>query len=415
MKRIVILGAGSGGTMLARHLFKKLPHDLYKITLVDPEARHYYQPGFLFLPFGQIEPEACYRPKTDFIPKGIQLKTDRALIIKPDIQQITLENGQHMHYDVLVVATGTHIAPEETPGMLGEGWRKDVFDFYSFEGAMALREKLAHWQGGRLVVHITETPIKCPVAPLEFAFLADAYFDEKGLRDKVQITYVTPLSGAFTKPRAAAKLGHLLEEKQIDIVTDFAIQEVDNAGKRIVSYDGIEVPYDLLVTVPTNLGDPVVANSGLGDDFGFLPVDKKSLQHRQYPNIFSLGDATNVPTSKAGSVAHFQSELLAANITRYLMGLPVRQDFDGHANCFIETGYGKALLIDFNYETEPVEGTFPIPGIGPMQLLTETRMNHLGKQAFHWIYFHMLLEGRSIPFVSPQMKVSGKKLNQITR
>ncbi len=410
MKRIVILGAGSGGTMLARHLFKKLPHESYKLTLVDPEPRHFYQPGFLFLPFGQIAPEECYRPKTDFIPKGIQLKVDRAVHIDPELQKITLDSGQFLLYDILVIATGTHIAPEETAGMLGTGWRKDVFDFYSFDGALALRDKLSQWPGGKLVVHITETPIKCPVAPLEFAFLADAFLEEKGIRDRSSITYVTPLSGAFTKPRAANKLGHLLEEKDIHIVTDFAIREVDNVNKKIISYDEIEVEYDLLVTVPTNLGDAVISDSGLGDDFGFLRVNKHSLQHEQYPNIFSLGDATNVPTSKAGSVAHFQSELLSANIIRYLMGLPVQLDFDGHANCFVETGHGKALLIDFNYETEPVEGTFPLAHIGPLSLLAESRLNHMGKLAFHWIYFHLLLEGHSIPFVSPQMNKGGKKL-----
>ncbi len=264
------------------------------------------------------------------------------------------------------------------------------------------------------MVHITETPIKCPVAPLEFAFLADAFLEEKGICEQCSITYVTPLSGAFTKPRAANKLGFLLEEKNIEIVTDFAIREVDNKQQKIIAYDEQEVEYDLLVTVPINLSDPVIADSGLGDDFGFLPVDKHSLQHKEYANIFALGDATNVPTSKAGSVAHFQAELLAANIVRYLMGLPVRGNFDGHANCFVETGHGKALLIDFNYETEPVEGTFPLAYIGPMSLLAESRINHMGKLAFHWIYFHLLLEGQSIPFISPQMSKGGKKLAPTT-
>ena len=414
MKHILILGAGSGGTMLARHLSKALSPEHHRITMVDPEPRHYYQPGFLFLPFGRIEPEDCHRPKTDFIPASVEFIPARAKAIDAPARQVTLEDGRVLAYDVLVVATGTRIAPEETPGMLGEDWRKDVFDFYTFDGALALRDKLREWSGGKLVVHITETPIKCPVAPLEFAFLADDFLEERGIRDRVEITYVTPLSGAFTKPRAADKLAHLLEEKRIGIVTDFAVMEVDQQGRKIVSYDGVEVPYDLLVTVPTNLGDPLVADSGLGDDFGFLPVDKHTLQHQGHPELFALGDATNAPTSKAGSVAHFEAELLADNIVRYLHGEPLQADFDGHANCFVETGKGKALLIDFNYETEPVEGTFPIPGIGPLQLLKETRMNHLGKKAFHWVYFHMLLEGRRIPFVTPAMDRRGKELEPVT-
>jgi len=298
--------------------------------------------------------------------------------------------------------------------MKGSEWHQSVFDFYTFEGALNLRNKLRDWKGGKLVVHITEMPIKCPVAPLEFAFLADSYFKNKHMRDKVEITYVTPLSGAFTKPKATATLEHLLEEKHIHIESDFAIEQVDNENKKIIDYGGREIPFDLLVTVPTNKGDALMERSGMGDDLNYVPTHKATLQSKNYQNVFVLGDASNIPASKAGSVAHFEAEILTENILRYVKGEPLKEEFDGHANCFIETGGGKALLIDFNYTHEPVEGTFPFPGLGPLRLMKESRMNHMGKLAFRWVYWHMLLKGTHIPFVSATMSEKGKHYDTAT-
>jgi sulfide:quinone oxidoreductase len=292
--------------------------------------------------------------------------------------------------------------------MYGKEWHRSIFDFYTFEGALALRDKLREWEGGRLVVHITEMPIKCPVAPLEFAFLADSFFRHKKMRDRVEITYVTPLDGAFTKPRATAALDHLLQEKNIAIESDFAIAEVDNENKKIIDYGGREIPFDLLVTVPTNKGDELMERSGLGDDLNYVPTHKSTLQSIAYPDIFVLGDASNIPASKAGSVAHFQAEVLTKNTLAHIKGDPMKEEFDGHANCFVETGNGKALLIDFNYTHEPVEGTFPFAGFGPLSLLKESRINHMGKLAFRWIYWNVLLKGIPIPFVPAQMQEAGK-------
>ncbi|MBS1656386.1 MAG: NAD(P)/FAD-dependent oxidoreductase, partial [Bacteroidetes bacterium] len=338
----------------------------------------------------------------------INSKIDR---IFPEENYVKMANGDQLHYDILIVATGAKIAPEEVEGMNGPEWQKSIFDFYTFEGAFALRNKLREWQGGNLVVHITEMPIKCPVAPLEFTFLADSYFKHKKIRDKVKITFVTPLSGAFTKPKATAALEHLLEEKHINIESDFAIAEVNNEKKTIIDYGGKEVPFDLLVTVPTNKGDEVIGRSGMGDDLNYVPTNKATLQSKANPNVFVLGDASNIPASKAGSVAHFEAEILTENILRFIAGEPLKEEFDGHANCFIETGNGKALLIDFNYTHEPVEGSFPFPGIGPLRLMKESRINHMGKLAFRWVYWNMLLKGTHIPFVSATMQESGKNFD----
>ncbi|WP_435412887.1 type III sulfide quinone reductase, selenoprotein subtype [Psychroserpens mesophilus] len=412
MKELLILGAGTSGTMMANHLRKTLPKKEWNLTIVDQEETHYYQPGFLFLPFDLYKSKDVKKKIDKFIPKGVNLINAKIERIDKDNDIVWLKNDTSLKYDILIIATGTNIAPQEIEGMLGDHWYQSVFDFYTFEGARNLRNKLRQWEGGKLVVHISEMPIKCPVAPLEFAFLADSYFINKGMRDKVDITYVTPMSGAFTKPKATEALDYLLKQKNIKVVPDFNIERVDAEHKKIIDYGGEEVSYDLLVTVPTNMGDAMIERSGFGDELNFVPTDKATLQSKVKNNIFAIGDATNIPASKAGSVAHFEAEILTDNIMRYIAGKALKKEYDGHANCFIETGHGKALLIDFNYNQEPVKGTFPFPGIGPLSLLKETHMNHMGKLAFRWIYWNMLIKGKHIPFVSATMDTAGKELEE---
>jgi sulfide:quinone oxidoreductase len=411
MKKILILGSGTAGTMMANHLHRESKQNDLDITVVDEEKTHYYQPGFLFLPFGIYSPSDIIKPLRDFLPSGVDFIQEKISRVDADKNQVELQNGTILDYDLLIIATGAKPAPEEINGMMGSEWQKSVFDFYTFEGAFALKNKLQNWEGGKMVVHITEMPIKCPVAPLEFAFLADSFFKQKGMRERVDITYVTPLSGAFTKPAATKALSHLLEEKNISIITDFAIESIDNDKKTMLDYGGREVPFDLLVTVPTNKGAEVIARSGLGDELNFVPTNKSTLQSNANENIFVIGDATNIPASKAGSVAHFEAEILTKNILHYIKGEPLTESFDGHANCFVETGEGKALLIDFNYTHEPVEGTFPFAGVGPLKLLKETRANHFGKLAFKWVYWNMLLKGTHIPFITTAMQEKGKNFD----
>lgn len=410
MKKLLILGAGTAGTMILNKLYKKLNKKEWEFTIVDKEAIHYYQPGFLFIPFGIYEPTDVIKPKEDFIPKGVNFIIDEVENIEAKNNQVLLKNGDSLNYDLLIIATGTAPVPEETPGLKEELWYKDIFDFYTYDGANQLASKLKNWKGGKMVINIAESIIKCPVAPLEFAFLADAYFTEKGMRNKVEIIYTTPLSGAFTKPIATAFLSGLLEEKKIKVIPDFYLEQVNNKDKKLISYDGQEVAFDLLVSVPVNMGDKMVENSNMGDedDLNFIPTDKETLQSKNHENIFVIGDATNVPTSKAGAVAHFEAEILEENILSYINGKPLEAKFDGHANCFIETGFGKATLIDFNYKVEPLPGKFPFPVVGPMGLLEVTRMNHYGKLMFKWIYWHMLLTGKKLP-VSTPMSMIGKK------
>lgn len=407
MKQLVILGAGTGGTIMSNLLAQHLPMSTWSITVIDGEKDHYYQPGFLFVPFGMYAKERVRRPKSKYIPRAAVFINEHAAHIDPKGQEITLASGKKIRYDVLVIASGCTIAPEETPGM-SEGFGKNVFDFYTYAGTSALADALPSFKSGNIVMHVNEIPIKCPIAPLEFIFLADWYFTKKRIRNDVRITFVTPLSGAFTKPIAAQALGSLIEKKSIAIIPDFGTERIDSDAKRIIGYDGREVPYDMLVTVPTNKGSEVIARSNMGDDLNFVKTDNHTLVSKDHPNIFVIGDATNVPASKAGSVVHFEAETVLENVLNFIGERPLEPSFDGHANCFIETGYGKGILIDFNYVQEPVPGLFPLP-FGPLTLLSEGVLNHWGKLGFEWIYWNMLLKGIPIPFIPRQMSRAGKR------
>ena len=409
MKRIVILGAGTAGTMVANRLTHTLDRSEWKITIVDQDETHYYQPGFLFIPFDIYEKRDVIKAKRDYLPAGVEIIFSPIEVIEPEQNRVRLTRDQRtLPYDFLIVATGSRIEPAETSGLLEHEWKRTIFDFYTLEGAaLALQSFLRTWQGGRLVLNVTEMPIKCPVAPLEFLFLADWIFTERKMRDRVDLTLVTPLPGAFTKPIASKLLGGMMAEKNIHIVPEFNIEHVDPDARTLHAYDETSVEYDLLVTIPVNMGDAVIERSGMGDDLRFVPTEKHTLKAKQYDNVFVLGDATNLPSSKAGSVAHFQVDTFIENFRRYLDGLDLLPAFDGHANCYIESGFGKGILIDFNYDVEPLPGKFPLPAMGPFSLLEETRANHWGKLMFRWMYWNILLKGRELP-IPAQMSMAGK-------
>jgi len=409
MRHMLILGGGTGGTIMANKLANALDERDWRITIVDGTDEHYYQPGFLFVPFGTYRMRDIVRPRRQYLPGRIRYILSGIERIDPEKKSVALANGESMRYDCLIIATGTDIHPEQTEGLLDDEWGRSKFDFYTPRGAERLGQFLKSWEGGKLVVSITEMPIKCPVAPLEFLFLADAYFSERGMRDKVDLHLVTPLSGAFTKPTSSNVLGEFLERKGISVTPDFGLGRVDSAEKKILAWDDTEVKYDLLVSIPTNMGDPVIARSGMGNELNFIPTDKQTLAAEGLEDVFVIGDASNVPASKAGSVVHFHSEILFENIMEHIEGRPPRARFDGHANCFIESGFGKGLLIDFNYETEPLPGAFPLPGVGPFSLLRESTINHYGKLMFRWVYWNLLLRGVELP-IANEMLMAGKQV-----
>ncbi len=403
MKRLLVLGSGTAGSMVVNKLHSKLSPE-WEIEVVEPAERHIYQPGLLFVPFGR-DAESLHKSVRSVLPKSVVRRRGAVRLVRPEQNEVELEDGTVIGYDQLVIATGTTPRPDQTPGMSGPGWRETIHDFYTFDGAVALQKTLSGFSGGHLVVHVCEMPIKCPVAPLEFAFLADDFFREKGIRDRTRITYVTPLSAAFTKPVAARHLGGMLEERDIGLESDFYVESI--AEDHLVSYDERVIDFDLLVTVPVNMGAEFVGKSGLGDELDFVRVDQGTFLADGHDNIFAIGDAAAIPTSKAGSVAHFAVDVFVENFLDHIAGRPMLRAFDGHANCFVESGNGKALLIDFNYDTEPLPGKYPMPNLGPMSLMKETRLNHLGKLAFEKLYWHVLLPGRPLP-IPNEMSMAGK-------
>jgi sulfide:quinone oxidoreductase len=405
MRRIVVLGGGTAGTIVVTKLRRRLDAAQWEIAVVDRDDIHRYQPGYLFLPFGRYQPADVARSRHAYIPDGVRLVLADVERVVPERHSVLLADGSSLDYDYLVVATGVQPRPDQTPGLLGDDWRRGIHEFYTYEGALALADALAGFERGRLVVHIVDMPIKCPVAPLEFAFLADAFLADRGRRDRVELTYVTPLPDAFTQPVAAAHLSGMLTERGIGLETDFMVEQVRD--RTLVSYDEREIPFDLLVTVPLNMGAEYVARSGLGDELNYVPVDRHTLRSPTHPDIFAIGDANDLPTSKAGSVAHFSADIVIENLLSAIDGRPLKASFDGHANCFVESGRGKGLLLDFNYDTQPLPGKYPVPRVGPFSLLAESRANHLGKLGFRWAYWNLLLRGRPMP-VPARMSMAGK-------
>jgi len=409
MKKIVIVGGGTAGTVAANKLRSAIPASDLQITVVDRNDRHVYQPGQLFIPFGTSTPKRIVRSRKAQFKKGIDVVTGEVDTVDPATKTVTLTDGKTLSGDYLVLATGVTPRPDQTPGMDGSLWGTKVHTFYTVEGADHLATALRGFQGGKVVIHITEIPFKCPVAMLEFSFLMDAWLRKHGLRDKSSMTYVTPLDGAFTKPVASRLLGGTMSDRGIVLETDFMVESVDNEAQELVSYDGRRVPFDLLVTVPLNMGADYVARSGIGDELNLVPCDPETMEANGFDNVWILGDGGTMPTSKAGSVAHFSIDTFIANFVAAWKGQEPTHKFDGHANCFVETGNGKAMLLDFNYTTQPYPGSFPFPGVGPMKLLKETRLDHMGKLIFEQIYWHLLVPGRWLP-IPAKMSMSGKRV-----
>jgi sulfide:quinone oxidoreductase len=394
MKTLLILGAGTGGTLVANKLARRLDPRNWQILVVDRDERHLYQPGLLFIPFGIYSVADVLKPKRRTLSGRVKVLFGEVELIEPAANRVKLAGRtEPIAYDQLVIALGCDIAPEETPGLNEGGWRRNIFDFYTLQGAKGLCSYLRSWSGGRLVVNVAEMPIKCPVAPLEFLFLADWFFQKRNLRNRVELVLATPLSGAFTKPKAAAALSSLLKTKGIEVVPEFAVSDVEPAAGKLISYDNKEIRYDLLVSIPVNKGAEVIGRSGMGDELNYVETNPQTLQSRNWPDVWAIGDASNVPTAKAGSVAHFMGEVLVENLCRHIRGEPLHAQFDGHANCFIESGFGRALLIDYSYKAEPLPGRYPSRSLGPFPLLKESSLNHWGKLALKWMYWHLLLPG----------------------
>jgi sulfide:quinone oxidoreductase len=406
MRKIVILGAGAGGTMVAANLRRELDEGEWEITVIDKNEQHHFQSGYLFIPFGIYSSDDVLKPKRDFIPTGVDFVVDNVTKVDTEQRKLETEKGDSYDYDWLVVSTGCRIVPEEVEGMM-DVWGEDVFSFYTLEDAVALRRKMKYFDSGKVVLNIAEFPYKCPIAPIEFVFMADWFFQVNGVRDKVEIEFVTPVDNIFTKPVAAKALRAFADKKNIKVTSHFDLAKVNASEKTIESHKGEKVGYDLLVSISPNFGDKAITDSGIGDPMGYMQVDPHTLKAQNADRIFVLGDATNVPTSKAGSVAHYMSYTVVENLVREIDGHEPLPSFDGHATCFLASGFEKAILLDFNYEVEPLPGKFPFPGMGPFSLLQDTFGNYWGKMMFKWVYWNLMMKGLDLP-LEAQMNIAGK-------
>ena len=405
-KKIVVLGGGTGGTIISNNLRRHLPKD-WDITLIDRDDRHIYQPGMLFVPFGIQKSNTLVRSRKKYILPGVNFVIDEITHIYPDKKEVKTKNHK-FSYDFLIISTGCRIVPEENDGLM-DAWGKNAFSFYTIEAAEMLRKKLKEFDGCKLVMNIAELPFKCPVAPIEFVFLADWYFKNKGIRNKTEIEFVTPLPGAFTKPKASAVFIESAKSKNIKITTSFELNAVNGKEKYIESVKGDKVSFDTLVIVPSTIGDNVISESGMDDGIGYVPTHHNTLKALKHDSIYVIGDATNVPTSKAGSVAHYEADVVVFNIMSEIHGVKPEEIYDGHSTCFIVYSKGTSSLIDFNYKIEPLHGKFPAPKFGPFSLLKETKMNWYGKLGFEALYWNVLLAGRHLG-APPTLVMAGKEV-----
>ena len=408
---VLVLGDGTGGLVVSNLLSREARRrDLQlNVRMIGNSPVHTYQPGLLFLPFrkpGYRTLADIQRNNRDFVGAGVEYLCETVTEVDTKARTVTTDKGTHA-YDWLVLALGCRTVVDAIDG-LPQRWGSRAHGFYTPDSALALADALEKFEGGDLLVDIAEMPIKCPVAPLEFVCLVDEYLTQRGIRSRTKLTLMTPLNGAFTKPICNEMLTGMLVDKGVEVVPDATLAAVTDND--VATPTGKRVPYDLLVTIPPHEGSDLIDEAGLGDGLGFGLTDKATLKAKKAERVFLLGDNTNVPTSKAGSVAHFQADVVVHNLLREIAGQEAEPLADGHANCFIETGFGKAILVDFNYDVQPVPGKFPLPGIGPMTLLGETRLNHLGKLAFKPIYWNILLPGRPIPLVGSQMSTRGKRM-----
>jgi sulfide:quinone oxidoreductase len=384
MENVVILGGGVGGTLtanlLARRLRSAISRGQVNLTLVDAAGAHVYQPGFMYIAMGGEREERLTRRERSLLNPAIGLLVDTAMRVDTFARSIVLASGAILPYDYLVLATGSRIVPEEI-----EHFEDEAQHFYSAAAALRLRKALDDFNGGRIVVGIASMPYKCPPAPLEVAFLIEAELRQRGLRDRSEVHFCSPIGRAFTIETVSAMATPILESKGIELHTFFNVEAIDPDRKVVSSLEGEELQYDLLILVPPHRGQQFLVDSRLAPaPGGWLPTDRHTLRVLGQRNIWALGDATDLPLSKAGSTAHFEAPVVTEGIVSALLGRePAGRNaaYEGRVMCFFEVGDGKGTLLRFDYEHPPQPGA-------PIALW------HVGKMAFNKTYFHTVPRGR---------------------
>jgi len=375
--KIVILGGGVGGTLLANVLARKLKKTETVITVVDEFGKHVYQPGWLYLPFGESTPSSLVKSERSLLSKRVHLVTGAAERIDPITRQVHMKNAPAVPYDTLIIATGARIVPDAIPG-----FEESAHHFYSEAAALRLKQAIDTFEGGKLVIGVADIPYKCPPAPLEFAFKIEDELTKRGLRDKTEITYLSPINRVFTIESVSEFVTPMLEERGIKYETFFNVESIDPATKTVTSLEGDNITYDLLVLVPPHRGARIISDSGLGDAQGWIATDRHTLQVAGQADIFAIGDATDIPVSKSGSAAHFEAKVLAERMVARVRGESQDHspEYDGHVLCFLETGRGEASQLVFDFKTPPKP---PVPN----------HFYHYEKLLFNRAYWYIVPKG----------------------
>ena len=384
MTRVLILGGGVGGTLTANLLVKKLRRRIrageVTITVVDQTGKHTYQPGFMYIAMGGERAENLERPERGLLDPLVQLVIGEVARVDERESAVFLTYGERLGYDYLVLATGSRIVPEAI-----EHFDTQAHHFYTADAAADLRRALDAFDGGRIVIGIAGMPYKCPPAPLEVAFLIEAELRQRGLRERSEMHFCSPIGRAFSIESVSEMATPVLEGKRIELHTFFNVETIDPERKVVVSLEGEELPYELLILVPPHKGQQFLIDSGLAPaPGGWLPTDRATLQVGGRANVFALGDATDLPLSKAGSTAHFEAPVVAERITAAVQGREPagkHADYQGKVMCFFEVGDGKGTLLQFDYDHPPRP---PKPN----------QLWHLGKLVFNKTYWHTVPRGR---------------------
>ena len=349
--KILIVGGGMGGTILANNLARRLHGELKsgkaRIIMLSASDRHMYQPGLLYVAVGRMTPDELYRDQASLLEPGIEFHVDPVTEFHFAKNQVSAQSGKSYDYDVLVIATGSRAMMGSIPGLA-----ENAETFYTEETAVKMFKALRNFEGGRVVITVG-VPHKCPMAPLEITFMLNDYFKDRGIRDKVQLHYTYPIGRVHSLENVAKWAAPEFDRMGITYETLFNMKEVDGANKVLKSEEGSETKYDLLVAIPAHKGMEVVEKAGFQN--GWVPTNRATLhmEGEHGKNVLVVGDTTNLPISKAGSTAHFEAEVIAENLAAVVkMGTPVR-DYDGKVFCFIQAGKERATYAMFNYTTPP--------------------------------------------------------------
>ena len=351
-ERVVIVGAGTAGSVLANKLSDEAAEEIdageVEVVLVNDGEDHVYKPTWLYVPFGEKTPADAKRPLSDLIDPRVELLIERVSGVDTESKTVSFDGSRpDLAYDHLVLAMGAQVTPEETPG-LAEGGHH----FYGPQATDELRQVLAEFTEGHLVVSVIGVPHMCPVAPLEFPLMADTWFRERGLREDIDITYTYPINRPHGIQSVADWAGPLMDERDIDVETFFNPERVDPDEGVLHTVEGGELSYDLLVSIPPHDGSDIVREAGLGDD-GWVDVDPTTLEASNAEDVYALGDIADLPTRKAGSAAHYAATSLADRLASVVRGQNSTTEYAGKTVCFIESGEDEATYIAFDYDTEP--------------------------------------------------------------